>query len=201
MLSIVFETRPSDIQTHLLYTLFGVCMEACYPGCCLMKGGDSMFGMKIVTMSYTTTIRLMCLPLRLQKLGYARHAMLRLNTRRSNLHRNSGPALLPLDRLIGNLELRRQRHVPLVQQLVARMHLRDLLQQPSDVLIVVLHLLVRRRVRLVPAARLCAMMHLEARLFIPPSKSEKRKIEKKSRRTIRKKPDERSEKDRTGQQY
>jgi hypothetical protein len=45
------------------------------------------------------------------------------------------------------------------------------------------------------------MMHLEARLFIPPSKSEKRKIEKKSRRTIRKKPDERSEKDRTGQQY
>jgi hypothetical protein len=133
----------------------------------------------------------MCLPLRLQKLGYARHAMLRLNTRRSNLHRNSGPALLPLDRLIGNLELRRQRHVPLVQQLVARMHLRDLLQQPSDVLIVVLHLLVRRRVRLVPAARLCAMMHLEARLFIPTKHKDrmirkKRKIEK-SRRTIRKK--------------
>ena len=136
----------------------------------------------------------MCLPLRLQKLGYARHAMLRLNTRRSNLHRNSGPALLPLDRLIGNLELRRQRHVPLVQQLVARMHLRDLLQQPSDVLIVVLHLLVRRRVRLVPAARLCAMMHLEARLFIP-TKHKDRMIRKKENR--KKNPDERSEKNQT----
>jgi hypothetical protein len=91
-----------------------------------------------------------------------------------------GQPLLPLDRLIGNLQLRRQRHVPLVQQLVARMHLRDLLQQPSNVLIVVLRLLVWRSVCLVPAARLCAMMHLEARLFIP-TKHKDRVIRKKGK--------------------
>jgi hypothetical protein len=167
MLSIVFETRPSDIQKHLLYTLFGVGMEARYPGCCIMKGGDSMFGMKIV----------------IYQCASIREGQICTET--------PGQLLLPLDRLIGNIQLRRQRHVPLIQQLVARMHLRDLLQQPSDVLIVVLHLLVRRRVPPVPAARLCAVMHLEARLFIPlPStKSDAKKSNdpKKKSRTIRKK--------------
>jgi hypothetical protein len=37
MLSIVFETRPSDMQAHMLYMLFGGGMEACYPSVALWK--------------------------------------------------------------------------------------------------------------------------------------------------------------------